>query len=146
MLPNFHNSDYLIIDRLSYHTGQPSRGDVIVLRYPKDLSQYFIKRIIGLPGEKIQISQGFVTIYNQAHPQGERLEEPYLPSQNETLSTSAPWQLGSDQYFVLGDNRTASSDSRVWGILPKDDIVGKVWLRVFPVGSFGKIPNPVYNF
>ena len=145
MLPNFHDKDYLIIDRISYYTGQPKRGDVVVLKYPKDPSQFFIKRIVGLPGEKVQISQGYVTIYNKEHPQGTRLQEPYLPNQAETFGRPEPTQLGSDEYFVLGDNRTASSDSRVWGILPRENIIGKVWLRVFPIGRFGLFHRPAVN-
>lgn len=138
MVPNFHNKDYLIIERLSYKSHQPQRGDVIVLRYPKDPSQYFIKRIVGLPGEKIEFRQGHVVIYNDQEPQGQQLLEPYLSGQTETLGRPGPYSLGSGEYFVLGDNRMASSDSRDWGVLPKDDIVGKVWLRVLPLNAFGR--------
>jgi signal peptidase I len=145
MLPNFHDKDYLIIDRISYYTGQPQRGDVIVLKYPKDTSQFFIKRIIGLPGESLQVSQGYITIYNKAHPEGLRLMEPYLPNQAETFGRPDKITLGTDEYYVFGDNRTASSDSRVWGILPRNDIVGKVWLRVFPLGRFGFFHRPQYS-
>ncbi len=144
MQPNFHNHDYLIIDRLSYIQGLPQRGDVIVLKFPKDTSQFFIKRVIGLPGETVKISQGFVTITNSEHPQGFRLTESYLPNQSETFGRSEEVHLGSREYFVLGDNRTASSDSRVWGILPADDIVGKVWVRVYPLSTAGFFKNPSY--
>ncbi|MBI5530419.1 MAG: signal peptidase I [Candidatus Doudnabacteria bacterium] len=144
MQPNFHNHDYLIIDRLSYLRSQPQRGDVIVLKFPKDTSQFFIKRIIGLPGETVKVGQGFVTIYNTEHPEGMRITESYLPNQSETFGKTDPVVLGSDEYFVLGDNRTASSDSRVWGILPKDDIVGKVWARVYPPSSAGFFQTPSY--
>ncbi|MCL5666726.1 MAG: signal peptidase I [Patescibacteria group bacterium] len=145
MMPNFHDKDYLIIDRISYRFSPPQRGDVIVFKYPKDTSQFFIKRIIGLPGEKVQIKQGHVVIYNNEHPEGFVLNEPYLPSQTETLGSGNIVTLGSGEYYVLGDNRTASSDSRVWGILPKDDIVGKVWLTVFPPSRFGFFHRPNYN-
>lgn len=145
MLPTFHHRDYLIIDRLSYRTGQPKRGDIIVLKFPKDTSQYFIKRIIGLPGETVKFSQGHVTIINQDHPEGWELKEPYLLNSVETFGQSETTPLGSDEYYVLGDNRTASSDSRVWGRLPKNDIVGKVWVRVFPFGNFGKTALPSYQ-
>jgi signal peptidase I len=148
MVPNFHNRDYLIIDRLSYRLHLPSRGDVIVLRFPKDPSQFYIKRIIGLPGEKVKITQGHVFILNIDYPQGVELTEPYLDSEVKTTSVrSEPVNLGSDEYFVLGDNRPASSDSRAWGILPRGDIVGKVWLTVFS-GSrleFDLFQKPVYN-
>jgi signal peptidase I len=144
MLPNFHDRDYLIVDRLSYRLHQPQRGDVIVLKYPKDTSQYFIKRIIGLPGESIEFKQGHVIIFNQQYPQGQTLEEPYLPSQVETIGNSQAVHLGDGQYYVLGDNRMASSDSRVWGILPQEDIVGRVWLRVFPINRLEFFKTPTY--
>lgn len=144
MLPNFHNHDYLIIDRLSYITGNPQRGDVIVLKYPKDTTQFFIKRIIGLPGETVKLRQGYIEITNSAHPEGFRVPEPYLPNQAETFGGSQPVTLGSGEYFVFGDNRTASSDSRVWGILPHDDIVGRVWARIYPFSDAGFIKTPTY--
>ncbi len=144
MLPNFHNKDYLIIDRLSYHTRQVERGDVVVLKYPKDTSQYFIKRIVGLPGETVAFREGHVIIYNQEHPDGWQLQEPYLPSQVETIGSAEPVTLAEGQYFALGDNRMASSDSRIWGILPQDDIVGRVWLRIFPMSRFGGVEEPAY--
>jgi signal peptidase I len=146
MVPNFHNHDYLIVDRLSYLTGNPQRGDVIVLLYPKDTSQFFIKRVIGLPGESISFNQqGDVIIYNTQYPQGEILNESaYLPAGVPTYGQSQPIHLASGEYFVLGDNRTASSDSRVWGILPRDDIVGKVWLRAYPLSDAGFFHTPSY--
>lgn len=145
MVPNYHNHDYLIIDRLSYITGQPNRGDVIVLKFPKDTSVFYIKRIIGLPGETVKIQQGSVTIYNKENPQGFKLKEDYLPNQSETFGRSDSITLGTGEYYVLGDNRTASSDSRVWGILPADDIVGKVWARVYPLSQSGFIKTPSYQ-
>ncbi len=145
MLPNFHDRDYLIIDRLTYHRNDPQRGEVIVLKFPKDPSQFFIKRIIGLPGESVKISGGFVTIYNSSRPEGAKLEEPYLPNFLETFGPSETVKLGTDEYFVLGDNRTASSDSRVWGKLPKANIIGKVWVRVFPVSKSEFFKKPNYN-
>ena len=144
MLPNFQNHDYLIVDRISYSFSSPKRGDVIVLLYPKDTSQFFIKRIIGLPGETVEFSEGHVIIVNSQYPEGLTLNEPYLPSQVETFAASQKVTLGSGEYFVLGDNRTASSDSRVWGILPQNDIVGRVWTRVYPFSDFGFIKTPNY--
>lgn len=144
MLPNYHNGDYLIIDRLSYLRGEPVRGDVIVMRFPKDNDQFFIKRIIGLPGETVKLVSGDVVITNSKHPEGLVLKEPYLGSGVQTLGKSDPVTLGSGEYFVLGDNRTASSDSRVWGILPRDDIVGRVWVRVYHFSRAGFIKTPSY--
>lgn len=153
MLPNYHNHDYLIVDRFSYITGSPQRGDVIVLLYPKDTSQFFIKRIIGLPGETVCFNKycsadgqpdGHVYIVNAQHTDPWQLNESYLPSNLETSSSPSPVRLGTGQYFVLGDNRTGSSDSRVWGILPSDDIVGKVWVRIYPFSNAGFFRTPSY--
>ncbi len=146
MVPNFHDKDYLIIDRISYQFHQPKRGDVIVLKYPKDTSQYYIKRIIGLPGDQISCQQGKVDVLPKGTQQLEVLKEDYLPSNAQTTNCKPLTTLGSDEYFVLGDNRAASSDSRVWGILPHNDIVGKTWLRVFPLGNLGLVPSPAYSF
>lgn len=142
MVPNFHDQEYLIIQKLSYRFHEPERGDVIVFRYPKDPSQYFIKRVIGLPGEKVRIDQGHVFIYNTAHPEGYQLSEPFIGDQPITFGKPELVSLGTSEYFVLGDNRLQSSDSRVWGVLPKDDIVGKVWLRVLPLSKIGIITHP----
>ena len=151
MLPNFHNHDYLIIDRLSYRLNEPKRGDVIVLRFPKDESQYFIKRIIGLPKEKVCFSpncqgqDGHVYIFNQQYPDGFRLNEDYLTKLTYPFSEAQGRELAENEYFVLGDNRDASSDSRVWGILPQSDIIGKVWSRVYPFAAAQLFKTPIYQ-
>ncbi len=147
MVPNFHNREYLVINKIAYRMHEPVRGDVIVFRYPKDPSQYFIKRIIGLPGEKVKVEGGQIVVYNDEHPDGTVLKEPYLPNQSITFGKNDIVTLGSDEFFVLGDNRLASSDSRVWGILPREDIVGTAWLRVFPLNTFGlpKFSAPNFN-
>jgi signal peptidase I len=142
MFPTYENKDYLIIDKVSYRLKEPSRGDVIVFRYPKDTSQYFIKRIIALPGEKVQVNDGRVLIYNESHPDGQRLEEPFLKNEAVTFGKPEIVSLGEGEYYVLGDNRGSSSDSRSWGILPKNDIVGKVLIRLFPITHAGLISTP----
>lgn len=142
MVPNFHNREYLVVNKISYRFGEPQRGDVVVFHYPKDTSQYFIKRIIGLPGEKVKVENGRVYIFNAEHPNGAVLEEDYLSNQDITFGKNDVVSLGSEEYFVLGDNRLASSDSRMWGILPKHDIVGTAWLRVFPLNAFGTTAFP----
>lgn len=142
MFPTFQNKDYLIVDKLTYDIATPKRGDVIVFHYPKDTSQFFIKRIVGLPGEKVQVESGGVILYNNDHPDGMRLDEPYLTSQDITFGKADVVTLGSDEYFVLGDNRLASSDSRAWGILPKNDIVGRALIRLFPVNDAKVITSP----
>lgn len=154
MEPNFQNGQYLIIDEMSYHFAAPQRGQVVVLHYPKDPKQYFIKRIIGLPGEKVEIDNGRVIIFNAAHPDGVTLDESYLPSQNLTyphdisvVGGQKILTLGMDQYFMLGDNRLASSDSRDWGILPRSEMVGKALIRVLPISVFRLFNSaPAYSF
>ncbi len=147
MVPNFHNREYLVVNKISYRLHDPQRGDVIVFHYPKDTSQYFIKRVVGLPGEKVKVANGKVYIYNKEHPDGSALTENYLSNQDITFGSDQVVELGSDEYFVLGDNRLASSDSRVWGILPKHDIVGTAWLRVFPLSTLGfpHFPAAIFN-
>ncbi len=145
MLPNFHNNDYLIVNRITYITGSPQRGDVVVLRFPKDPSQFFIKRIIGLPGETVSLTQqGQVVVTSNLHPEGVTLTESYLPAHLQTLGNPEAVHLGSNEFYVLGDNRTASSDSRVWGVLPRDLIIGKVWVKVFPFSDAGVFHTPTY--
>jgi signal peptidase I len=146
MQPTFENGQYLIVNELDYHIHAPQRGDVIVFKYPLNTSEYFIKRVIGLPGEKVLISNGKVTIYNAANPNGFVLDESYLPSGLYTEATSTtPITLGENEYFVLGDNRPASSDSRYWGDVPSDDIVGKVVLRAYPFNQVSTFPTPSYK-
>jgi signal peptidase I len=144
MVPNFHNREYLIVEKISYRLHPPERGDVIVFRYPKDPTQYFIKRIIALPGERVTVGQGHVTIFNTQHPEGLTLDEQYLSNQDTTLGRPELVELGGNDYYVLGDNRMYSSDSRVWGALPKAEFIGKVWLRVLPISQFGLISHYVF--
>lgn len=132
MRPNFQNGNYLIVDELTYRFREPVRGEVLVLRFPNDPSQFFIKRIVGLPGERVFIENARVTIFNDQYAKGLLLDETYLPSNNITYGT-IDRKLGPNEYFVLGDNRLASSDSRVWGPLQRKDIVGRVLVRLFPV-------------
>lgn len=144
MVPNFHSGDYLIIDEISYRFNAPKRGEVIVFKYPENPSQKFIKRIVGLPGDTVEIRDGQVILYDKDNNQ-QVLEESYLPSSKETYG-NIKVSLGSDQYFVLGDNRPYSSDSRTWGPLPKSNIIGKVFMRVFPLAALGKITLPAYAY
>jgi len=139
----YENHDYLIVDRLTYDFSQPQRGDVVVFGLPQEPSRDLIKRVIGLPGETIELSGSAptVTIVNAAHPQGLVLDEPYLSPENLGGSTDMKVTLGADQYFVLGDNRKVSADSRLWGILPRKDIVGRVLLRLFPFTTIGLLPG-----
>jgi signal peptidase I len=138
MYPTFENLDYLIIDEISYRFTDPKRGDVIVFRYPKDPNVFYIKRIIGLPGEIVSIAHGKVTVKNSAGVEL-TLPEPYVTTEDATYSKSV--SLGTDEYFVMGDNRPNSSDSRVWGALPAKDIVGRALLRLLPVAHAGAFPG-----
>lgn len=131
MEPNFYDHEYLIIDEISYRFEQPKRGDIVVFRYPNDPRQYFIKRIVALPGERVKVSGGQVTVYNDEHPEGMVLDESaYLG----TIYTHGDKEerLDADEYFLLGDNRAASLDSRIFGAVPRSFIVGKVWFRGWP--------------
>ena len=141
MEPTFFNLHYLIVDRLSYDFESPQRGDVIVFDLPQDTSRALIKRVIGLPGETVVITGNAVTIINAAYPNGFTLSEPYLDSADLGGATNMRVTLGNDEFFVLGDNRKVSADSRIWGTLPRSDIVGRVFLRLFPFTKLGVLPG-----
>ncbi|OGY41840.1 MAG: signal peptidase I [Candidatus Buchananbacteria bacterium RBG_13_36_9] len=148
MEPSFHDHEYLIINEITYRINEPQRGDIIVFRYPKDPSQYFIKRIIGLPGEKIKIKDGKIFIYNSQYENGiELTEQIYLPDELETPNLGkTEYILENDQYFVLGDNREASLDSRRFGPVPRRLIIGKAWIRGWPFDKITIFKSPAYNF
>jgi len=136
MEPNFHNYEYLIIDELTYRFNNPLRGEIVVFRYPRDPQEHFIKRIIGLPGESVQIKNNHVYIYNNEHPEGFILNETYLDANEFTIANNEnKLTLEADEYFVLGDNRDASQDSRVFGAVNRSFITGKVWLRGLPINK-----------
>jgi len=138
MHPTFRNLDYLVVDELVYNFRSPERGDVIVFRYPNNPSIFYIKRIIGLPGDTVSIDHGVVTI---ATGDGDNLalNEPYLVNEDATYTKNVT--LNQDEYFVMGDNRPNSSDSRVWGALPAKDIIGRVDLRLLPLAQVGFFPG-----
>lgn len=140
MHPTFKNLDYLVIDELLYNFKDPARGDVVVFRYPTNPSVFYIKRVIGLPGEAVSINHGVVTIIS---PSGEklRLDEPYIV--NEDATYTRDFSLNPGEYFVMGDNRPNSSDSRFWGALPRKNIIGRADLRLLPIGSSGFFPGSV---
>ncbi len=143
MEPNYETGDYLIIDELSYRFKNPERGEVIVFKYPNDTTQRYIKRIIGLPGETIEIKDGQIIIYKNNSTPEVLDESSYLPSGVQTAG-NLKITLGNDEYFVLGDNRPVSSDSRRWGVVPRKDIIGKVYLRAWPITAMAKIELPAY--
>lgn len=140
MFPTLKSADYLIIDQLTYRFSDVKRGDVVVFRYPNKPSVFYIKRIIGLPGETVSIERGITTI-TRADGTTLTLEEPYVVQEDATYDQTTT--LGAEQYFVMGDNRPRSSDSRVWGPLPKDDIMGRAFFRLLPPSSTGIFPGSV---
>jgi len=137
MIPTFENSQYLIVDQISYRLENPKRGDVVVFKYPNDTTKFFIKRIIGLPEETITIDGSKVSIETK---DGEKIEldEPYVENKS---SNNMKVQTAVGEYFVMGDNRAASSDSRYWGNLDEHFLIGKAFVRLIPFQSFGINPG-----
>lgn len=145
MEPNFYDHEYLIIDEITYRFRTPWRGEVIVFHYPDNPKEYFLKRIVGLPGERIRVADGHLTIYNAAYPEGVVVEESYLP---ETVATAGEEVVGlaEDEYFVLGDNRPNSFDSRRFGPVERGAIVGRAWFRGWPLKRLQTFAVPAFNF
>lgn len=150
MLPNFHDGDFILTEMVSYNLlgHAPQRGDVVVFRAPQEPGLDFIKRIIGLPHEKLELQNGKVYIFNTQHPQGFLLKEPYLvegtkTEGRQTIHDGEIYTIG-DAYVVFGDNREWSSDSREWGPIKKDSIIGRVWIRYWPPQAFSLIETPKY--
>lgn len=142
MEPNFRNGDYLLVDELTYRFRPPVRGEVVVFRYPRDESVFFIKRVIGRPGERVVGRDGRITVFERGSGDGITLGEEYLPPQGRTGDFDT--MLSSDEYFVLGDNRSYSFDSRNWGSVRFKEIVGLVRLRIFPFSKFANFTAPQY--
>lgn len=147
MQPNFHDRDYLIVNEILYRFKEPERGEVIVFKNPENIKQYFIKRVLATPGESIKIEDGSIyikksgdDIYNKVN------EEEYLPRDLKTYGNSSEITLSSDEYFVMGDNRGNSRDSRFFGPLKRNLIVGRVWLRGFPFDQISVFNFDNYNF
>lgn len=140
MDPTFETGQYLIIDQLSYRFDEPKRGDVVVFRFPPEPSTFFIKRIAGLPNETLKFINGELFVENA---DGEsKIDEPYISKanfSNDTLEVS----LSEDEYYVLGDNRKGSSDSRIWGTLPKESILGRAFIRLLPITKAEILPGSI---
>ncbi len=132
MEPTLQEGQYLIVNRLSYFLDEPERGDIIVLHFPNDRSRDFIKRIIGLPGDTVAISNGEVRV------NGVLIDEPYIKDPSPNNQT---WTVPEESFFVMGDNRRNSSDSRSWSSLPEDDIIGKAWVVYWPPKDWQLIPH-----
>jgi len=138
MFATLDNNDYLIANKIDYKLHSPQRGDIVILRPPSNNSTDFIKRIIALPGERLLIRDGVVYI------NGKRLDEPYLPEawtvfNNWPTNGTNGQVMGPDEYFVMGDNRNKSQDSRSFGPITRDRIDGRAWFRIWPLNNFGNI-------
>lgn len=138
MDPTFKDKQYLIVDELSYHLGDPARGDVVVFKFPKNPSQYFIKRVIGLPGETVVDNHGQVSIKDKDGEITLTLNEPYIKYPKDDVVERT---LKAGEYFMMGDNRAGSFDSRAWGPVDRNLIVGKAFLRLFPLTAVGVLPG-----
>lgn len=136
MEPNFHHGQYLIINKFEYYFHDPNRGDIVVFRFPQNPKRDFIKRVIALPGEKVEIKEG--TVFINDWP----LYEDYNPI--PPSYTWGPKVVGENDYFVLGDNRNNSSDSHSWGMLPRNRIVGKAWISYWPPQYWGILNTPSF--
>jgi signal peptidase I len=146
MEPSFYDHEYLIIDELSYRFNDPDRGDIVVFRYPPDPKQYFIKRVVGLSGETVEVDESGVKIYNDEHPNGFTLDESvYLGEKYKNSPTKRTLTLKANEYFVMGDNRASSLDSRFFGAIKRTDIVGRVWLRGWPFDRWKVFERPEYQ-
>lgn len=143
MEPNYHEKDYLIIDEITYRFREPVRGEVIVFKAPTG-EDYYLKRVIGLPGERIKIEKNKIIIYNSEHPQGVVVSESYLDEPTDGLVPETT--MSADEYFVLGDNRDASYDSRRFGPIGRNLIVGRAWFRGLPINKAGLLNSPEYKF
>jgi signal peptidase I len=138
MQPNFRTGQLVIVNRFAYYFSQPQRGDVIVLHDPKNISQDFIKRVMALPGETVQLKQGRVYV------NGKLLDEPYIEHLCKA-GCDGTWTLKDDEYFVLGDNRSNSFDSHSFGPIKRTLIVGQAWFRYWPLSDVGFIDHPRYG-
>jgi signal peptidase I len=156
MEPNLHDGELIIINKigysdiLDYKVGEPERGDIVVIIPPNDTSKFYVKRIIGLPNEKVEFTNGQVIIRNNDYPQGIQLKEEYLSANNSYTNPPGGYRnkivtLGDRDYYVLGDNRSHSHDSRSFGAVNKSNIVGKVWFVGYPFDKFRTISHFNYN-
>lgn len=132
MLPTMHEGEYVLINKLAYYLDDPRRGDIIVLQYPRDPSRDFIKRVIGLPGDRVEIREQAVFV------NGVQLVEPYISA---PPNYTGEWTVPDDQFFVLGDNRNNSSDSHSWGYVPRHEIIGRGWVVYWPVSALQEVPH-----
>jgi len=146
MEPNFYDHEYLIIDEITYRFENPERGEIVVFNYPVGENSFYIKRLIGLPGERVVISGGTIMIYNQDNSNGIELDESSYLSKDAKTYGEVDITLAEGQYYVMGDNRASSLDSRKLGPIEENTIVGKTWLRGWPIDRFKVFVRPEYGF
>ncbi len=132
MEPTLHNEQYLVISKVTYWVHPPERGDIIVFQPPNNPDEDYIKRVVGLPGERVKVQDGTILV------DGTAIEEAYIAN---PASYSGVWNLGEKEFFVLGDNRGNSSDSHSWGLLPQENVVGKAWLCYWPPEDWGTVAH-----
>jgi len=133
MEPSLHSGEFVIVNRLAYKLGDPESGDVVVFHYPPDPDQEYIKRVIGLPGDRVRVTDGMVYVNDQA------LDEPYIAA---SPRYQGEWEVPQDHLFVLGDNRNNSSDSHNWGAVPMENVIGEAIFIYWPPANWGLIPMP----
>ena len=138
MSPTFENGEYLIVDELTYRFNEPERGDVVIFRYPRNPKEFFIKRIIGLPGETVVVQDNTVSI-TTTDGATLTLDEPYI--KNLGNGANATYEVDQNSYFVMGDNRPESSDSRIWGLMPRENLIGRAFVRLLPVTNVSLFPG-----
>ncbi len=138
MEPTFNSNEYLLVDEITFRFQEPKRGEVVVFRYPRDPRQFYIKRVIALPGDTITIQRGKIRINNQ------ELTEPYVDELRLGDSNLEPLTIPADQYYLMGDNRSNSLDSRIFGPVDKKFVIGRVWLRGWPLDKFSFFVAPKY--
>lgn len=144
MEPTFDDGNYILIDEITYRFHEPERGDIIVFRFPQDKSQFFIKRIVGLPDETLEIKDNQIKIYNKENPNGFILDEKFYLAPDQQTIGSFRIKIDSNEYFVMGDNRLRSSDSRTWGAVNRSLVTGRVFFRALPLSGFGSFPEVKY--
>ena len=146
MYPTLKTGEFILTNKLSLRFSDLKRGDIVVFKYPRNEKLDYIKRIIALPNETIEIKNNKVYIFNKEHPEGFVLDESYLPENTKTtgrlsIQEGQKYTTGPDEYVVFGDNREQSSDSREWGFVKKDLIIGKAWIRYWPPSAMAKISH-----
>ncbi|PIY80154.1 MAG: signal peptidase I [Candidatus Pacebacteria bacterium CG_4_10_14_0_8_um_filter_42_14] len=152
MFPNFESGDYLLTDKVSYRVGTPQRGDVVVFHAPpaancpEGTGCDFIKRVIGLPGETVRVNDSTIFVNNQPVDESQYLADTVVTDAGNFTANNRTITLGPDEYFVSGDNRPHSSDSRAWGPISSESIVGRAFVRYWPVSTLGALPKVTYAF